>query len=495
MSRFAIVRRGRVSQAPPSDTTPDAFSFGAPVTNATRSTVYQSPAITVTGINAPASISVSGGEYQINGGSWTSAAGAVANGANVKVRLTSSASYSTLARATLTIGGVSADFDVTTGAASAPADYTVSNLTDLNNALAAIGPAGGKIIDLNPGAYGQWSPAQRVYASEVVLRAKDPANPPVMNIYSMSGGVEGLAFEGVKFNNPGFVNGFDAQVRVSGIKRWRFTGCKFRGTRSDGGKARALWLIGFDTVTVEYCDIQDTSDTCIADPYNRTTPSLNLVFQYNSMKGSGSDTITFRGIWGLTIRGNYATRFNPQPGDHPDALQIFQNDNPSGGVSYPDTVGCKDVLIKDNFFRFTYAATSSTFGRGQGIFVSTGNSTNPVFHERVTIEDNTVIAPMANGIFAVKTLDGTLTIQRNRVFDIAWGDSHNVPQIYIGGCTNVTMRDNQAPLLSPAGDVTFAVNTGNTATGAAGTITEGQADAEEAAWKAAFPAVPVDAAL
>src|SRR5262249_35990947 len=53
------------------DTTPDAFSFTA-VTNSNLNTASTSNQITVTGITAPAPISVSGGTYSINGGTATS---------------------------------------------------------------------------------------------------------------------------------------------------------------------------------------------------------------------------------------------------------------------------------------------------------------------------------------------------------------------------------------------------------------------------------------
>jgi len=102
---------------PVTDTTPDAFTF-TDVTNAAPSTLTESNAITVSGINAASAISVSGGEYQISGGSWVTAAGTVTNGQTVKVRLTSSSAASTTSNVTLTIGGVSDTFSVTTAAAA-----------------------------------------------------------------------------------------------------------------------------------------------------------------------------------------------------------------------------------------------------------------------------------------------------------------------------------------------------------------------------------------
>lgn len=95
--------------------TPNAFSFTDQV-GAARSTVVESNAITVAGINTASAISITGGEYQIGAGAWASAPSTVTNGQTVKVRLTTSASYSTIANAALTIGGVSDTFSVTTEA-------------------------------------------------------------------------------------------------------------------------------------------------------------------------------------------------------------------------------------------------------------------------------------------------------------------------------------------------------------------------------------------
>ena len=109
-----------------SDTTPNAFTF-TDVTGATRSTVYTSNTITVTGIDAAATISITGGEYQINGGSWVSSSGSVVLNDTVTVRGTSSSSFSTAVNVALTIGGVSDTYTITTAANQAPTDITLSN--------------------------------------------------------------------------------------------------------------------------------------------------------------------------------------------------------------------------------------------------------------------------------------------------------------------------------------------------------------------------------
>jgi hypothetical protein len=98
-----------------SDTTPDAFTF-APLSGVPTSSINTSAPIMVSGINAPAPISTMGGTYSINGGPFTAAAGTVNNGAMVQLQVIASPAASTPTSATLTIGGVSGTFTVTTAA-------------------------------------------------------------------------------------------------------------------------------------------------------------------------------------------------------------------------------------------------------------------------------------------------------------------------------------------------------------------------------------------
>lgn len=97
-----------------SDTTPNAFGF-TDQTGVALNTPITSNAITVSGIDAAAPISISaGGQYRINGGAWTAVAGTVSNGDTVELQRTSSASNATGVDTPLTIGGVSDVWTITT---------------------------------------------------------------------------------------------------------------------------------------------------------------------------------------------------------------------------------------------------------------------------------------------------------------------------------------------------------------------------------------------
>ncbi|MCA9291735.1 MAG: hypothetical protein KDA25_11450, partial [Phycisphaerales bacterium] len=110
------------------DTTPSAFSF-TDVTAQELSALVESDAITVSGINWPAAISVTGGEYQRNGGAWAASPGTVANGDTVKVRQTTSGSQGTNTDTVLTIGGVSDTFRSTTKD-TVPAAFSFTDATN-----------------------------------------------------------------------------------------------------------------------------------------------------------------------------------------------------------------------------------------------------------------------------------------------------------------------------------------------------------------------------
>jgi hypothetical protein len=100
------------------------------------STVVTSNAITVSGINTAVAISIAGGQYSINGGAYTSAAGTVNNGDTVTVRLTSSGSYSTSVNAILTIGELTDTFVVTTGKASVTSSNAVISDVTVTDSIA-----------------------------------------------------------------------------------------------------------------------------------------------------------------------------------------------------------------------------------------------------------------------------------------------------------------------------------------------------------------------
>lgn len=117
---------------PVTDTTPAAFTF-ASQSEVAPDTAIESAPVTISGINAPAPASITGGEYSIDGAAYSGSPGTITNNQQVRIRVQSSSASSGQASASLTIGGVSGTFTVHTAE---------SNASDRVEAEAAT-PAGG----------------------------------------------------------------------------------------------------------------------------------------------------------------------------------------------------------------------------------------------------------------------------------------------------------------------------------------------------------------
>ena len=89
------------------------FTFNS-ISNAARGTIITSAPMTVSGIDIPILIRITGGEYAIDGDDFTEHTGTVINGQTVTVRVITSSEFITQTQATLTVGNQTAIFNVTT---------------------------------------------------------------------------------------------------------------------------------------------------------------------------------------------------------------------------------------------------------------------------------------------------------------------------------------------------------------------------------------------
>lgn len=128
---------------------PSAFSFSA-VTNALQKSAVQSNAVTLSGINVPATISVvSGSDASLlcaiaplstgTFGAFAACANQVVNsGDQLKVQLTSAGTGNTTVTGTISIGGVSSTFSVTTASGvTVPSTVSFTGLTTLTGTLSS----------------------------------------------------------------------------------------------------------------------------------------------------------------------------------------------------------------------------------------------------------------------------------------------------------------------------------------------------------------------
>ncbi len=114
------------------DTVPDQFTFVAKTGVATNTDIDSDP-VTITGLTLVSSADISGGSFSVNGGAFSNATQLVNNNDSVVVRVLSSVSAGFTTSATLTIGGISAAFRVTTAAATVTIPTTPTTLTAVYN--------------------------------------------------------------------------------------------------------------------------------------------------------------------------------------------------------------------------------------------------------------------------------------------------------------------------------------------------------------------------
>lgn len=111
------------------DTTPIPFLF-QDLINQELNVEVTSNVIPVDGINVPVNISITGGTYAKNGGSFGSAPGKVVQDDTVVVKLITSNVANTTTSATLTLGGYSDTFSATTKTDNTPDAFTFTPITD-----------------------------------------------------------------------------------------------------------------------------------------------------------------------------------------------------------------------------------------------------------------------------------------------------------------------------------------------------------------------------
>ena len=152
------------------DTVPDQFAFtdrsDVPVAQ-----LVESDTVTISGMDAAAVVSITGGEYSINRSAFTSASGEVDAGDSVVVRQVSSVNHSTSTHAMLTVGGVSDTFTVTTQTAPASVADTIPDVFSLSDVTEA-------------------APSSTVTSNLVVISGINaPAPVSIINgLYSINGG-------------------------------------------------------------------------------------------------------------------------------------------------------------------------------------------------------------------------------------------------------------------------------------------------------------------
>jgi hypothetical protein len=269
---------------------PTAFTF-TDQTGVATSTDIISNAVTVAGVTSGVDIpiSITGGSYAVDSGSgygaYTTSAGVVRLGYSIKVKLTSSGAASTAANATLTIGGVSDTFTVTTSAAADPLPQAASlglwleaRTTKLYKEIAAA-----NAVSADGDTVGAWKDLT-ANAFDLTAAADDTTRP----LFKTSAGINWVEFDGTN----------DMLRRLAALNLWNASGYTAMIAMRSLTLAASKYLLhqGSSTDANAVFGVVGTDATPTAHSWNfyrATSPAGATVLQnYNNASAfSGSDVI------------------------------------------------------------------------------------------------------------------------------------------------------------------------------------------------------------
>ncbi len=333
--------------------------------------------------------------------------------------------------------------------------------------LLAAPHVGGDTILLNPGTYAGVNLTTWVPTSTVTIASATDTQAAIQDM--VVSGCHHLAFSRIEFfMDPAGTDPYPWRVQ-SASDNISFTACLWHGSLdANPGNDRSGPLIQSSTnITMSYCEFYQLGFGVVHSICDGLTFNNNYIHDIRSDGLHGSS-------WNVSITRNYFTNFYPALGDHPDAIQFF--DEIIGGTDYVP----HDVVMAENaYLRDAGAATEGIFCR------LLDNNVNKYLN--FDINNNLLIGTQYNGITVIGA-DG-LDIVNNTLVSITGFTS----RVWIGNSNAVTETGNSAAAFiygSGAGPQTFDPNTSNTNITVSGNSTTGEVatwSTQVATWGADHP--------
>ena len=340
------------------DSTPDSFDF----TNQTGleiNTLTESNTVTITGITDAATVTISGNsaQFSINGGSYGTS-GTITNNQTLKLRMTTSSSFSTGVSTTITVGGVSDSVTFTTRAAnvSAPTSITATQTTNTSGSsqtvdVTASGGTGTTSVS-NDGSnyYSNGTDFSHSRNSTVTYYARNTNE-----------GINSSAITTSKFVPP--------VVTLSGIGNFSFAYTAFDNTynvntqRAGGNYNTYSSYWGTTTVS-----ISDNGSWLTTQVTNTSTGTFRLAASQNTGAArSATVTYTTSTSFGASHTMTFTVTQAAAPDTTPDAI-VFGAQTVASGV----TANAFDQITGiDTSITVTYS------GSGTGSFAVSSSSSTP----------------------------------------------------------------------------------------------------------------------
>lgn len=315
------------------DTTPDAFTF-VPVTDALFNTVNVSNSITVSGVDASTAIAISNGEYAINGGAYVSANGSVDNGDTVVVKQTSASTFSTLRQATLTIGGVSAPFNVTTVADQNIFGFVnkinvAANSVVTSNSILVSGINEPSSISITFGSYsidgGAFTSTAGTISNGQVLTLQQSSSTQLSTLVSTELTIDGVSdFFNVTTSAIAIPEDQVRNGNVNGVQVWQLPNAP------NGDRPDQCWLaVGSDI----------EGDIYISGHDHINNSMLYRLHQSDDVVRWVGDAETSSSAVGNWLPGESAEKFHTRPLEHDGRVYVATLDNSNMNNGYLNTRG------------------------------------------------------------------------------------------------------------------------------------------------------------
>lgn len=173
--------------------------------------------------------------------------------------------------------------------------------------------------------------------------------------------------------------------------------------------------------------------------------SKNIRITDNVFVNTTMDHMTFTGVDGVLIEGNYMGAFKTFWSGHNDVIQFFAT---------PSNTPSKNITIRNNVM--TSSELPGSKGGVQAVFmfnekVARNNGTLSDFHKNILVEDNTIVTTHVNAL-VIGAADG-VTVRNNTVLSEC-GRGGSDPRISIySGNKNVSVKGNKANVLHAADKV------------------------------------------
>ena len=302
----------------------------------------------------------------------------------------------------------------TMGAASS---RLINNLAELQAALK--GASGGETFTLSPGSYGSVSLANLEFSKPVTLVSAKP-NAARFEQLSLNN-VTNLRLKSIELGRP-LKPGEPYFTRLVMLRdcanvvfdRVSLHGSLDKDPRNDG--------YGFSIFDSRDIDIRDSTIEQVSRGVLASGLS-DLTISGNKLSGIQTDGIQVSAVNGLVIEGNRIADFQPAPGDHPDAIQLFTN-----GTKTPST----GIRITNNVILQT--------GDGviQGIFMS--DETGKLPYRDALIANNLVYINHWHGISVLGA--GDVQVRDNTVLSMPGDDV--LARIFLRNVEHARVENNVA---------------------------------------------------